>query len=139
MLIPGPKDVKSKFVRKFMMWMGSVWGDKTPVMSVTRLSSPCKCLKSTQFCITVAMCLFTRVVARSSRPTTAPTDTRSFFFGSKPHHKKSFYNLAMWGKGEREEKASSTQLKEESRHPLPSQLETNYLLYFERAQGFRKI
>ena len=58
------------------------------------------------------------------------TNRHQKFFGSKPHHKKSFYNLSMWGKGEREEKAGSAQLKEESRHPLPSQLETYYLLYF---------
>ena len=36
----------------------------TPVMSVTKLSSLCKCLASTQFVSTVAMCFPARVVAR---------------------------------------------------------------------------
>ena len=37
----------------------------TPVMSVTKLSSLCKCLASTKFGSTVEMCLPARVVARS--------------------------------------------------------------------------
>ena len=50
----------------------------TPVMSVTRLSSFCKRLTSTHFGSKVAMCLSARIVARSSRPTKASTDTRRF-------------------------------------------------------------
>ena len=49
----------------------------TPVTSVTKLSSLCKCLASTKFGSTVAMCLPARVVARSSTPTTASTYTIS--------------------------------------------------------------
>ena len=51
-------------------------------MSVTRLSSLCERLTSTRFGSTVAMCLSARVVARSSRPTTASTDTRSLCVAS---------------------------------------------------------
>ena len=43
-------------------------------MSVTKLSSLCKCLASTRFGRTVAMCLPARVVARSLTPTSS-TDT----------------------------------------------------------------
>ena len=65
-----------------------MWGDKaqerergfTPVMSVTKLSSLCKCLASTKFGSTVTMCLPARVVARSS---TASTDTLLFVFMKK--------------------------------------------------------
>ena len=71
-------------------WMGSLWGDKaqkrergfTPVMYVTMLSSLCKRLTSTYFGSTVAMCLSARVVTRSSRPTTASTNTRSLLASS---------------------------------------------------------
>ena len=51
-------------------------------MSVTKLSSLCKCLASTKFGSTVAMCLPARVVARSSTPTTASTDTISLCVAS---------------------------------------------------------
>ena len=47
----------------------------THVMSVTRLSSLYKHLTSIQSGSTLAMCLSARVVARSSRTTTALTDT----------------------------------------------------------------
>ena len=73
------------WLKSYGYWMGSVWGDKAqerervhPVMSVTKLSNICKCLASTKFGSTVvAVCLPARVVARSSAPTTAPTDTIS--------------------------------------------------------------
>jgi hypothetical protein len=51
-------------------------------MSVAKLSSLCKCLASTEFGSTVAMCLPARVVARSSTPTTASTDTISWCVAS---------------------------------------------------------
>ena len=63
-------------------WIGSVWGDKTqererrftPVMSVTKLSSLCKCLVSTQLGSTVAMCLFAcKGCGKKFNPTTAWT------------------------------------------------------------------
>ena len=64
--------------------MGSVWGDKAheregvhPVMFVTKLSSLCKCLASKKFGSTVVMSLPARVVARSSTPSTASTDSIS--------------------------------------------------------------
>ena len=50
-------------------------------------------------------------------------------FGFKPHHRKSFCNFSMWGKGGREEKEGSVQLQEEGRHPLPSQLKIYYLIF----------
>ena len=55
------------------------WGFN-PVMSVTRLLSLCQQLTSTGS--TAAMSLFARVVARSSRPITASTDTRSLCVAS---------------------------------------------------------
>ena len=54
----------------------------TLVMSVKKLSSLCKCLASTKFGSTLAMCLPARVVARSSTPTTASTDTISLCVAS---------------------------------------------------------
>ena len=53
-------------------------------------------------------------------------------FGFKLHLRKSFCNFSMWGKGGGEEKDGSVQLQEEGRHPLPSQLEINYLLYKQK-------
>ena len=78
MLATGPAGVEVRFVREIMLLLDgiSVGGTKhkrergfTPVLSVTKLSSLCKCLASTKFGRTVAMCLSERVVARSSRPT----------------------------------------------------------------------
>ena len=68
---------------KSCWWIGSVWGDTaqeresgfTPIISLTKLSSLCKCLASTKFGSTVKMCLPARVVARSSTLTTSSTDT----------------------------------------------------------------
>ena len=49
-------------------------------------------------------------------------------FHFKLHHRKSFCNFSMWGKGEGEEKDVSVQLQEEGKHPLQSKLEIYYLL-----------
>ena len=54
----------------------------TFVMSVTKLSSLCRCLASTKFGSTVAKCLPAKVVARSSPPTTASTDKISLCVAS---------------------------------------------------------
>ena len=53
-----------------------------PAMVVTRHSSLCQRLTSTNFGSTVAMCLSAKVVARSSRPTTSSTDKRSLCLAS---------------------------------------------------------
>ena len=91
LLAPGPEDVKGVLGGKWCCcWMGSVWGDKAHkrergfalVISVTMFSSLSKRLTSTQLGSTVTMCLFARVVTRSSRPTTASTDTRHFLVAS---------------------------------------------------------
>ena len=85
-LLAGAAGVEGRFVREIMLSLNgiSVGGCKAqerervhPVMSVTKLSSLYKCLASTIFDSTVAMCLRARVVARSSTPTTASTDTIS--------------------------------------------------------------
>ena len=74
LLATGPAGVEGRFVREIMLLLDgiSVGGTKhkrergfTPVMSVIKLSSHCKCLASTKFGSTVAMCLPARVVARS--------------------------------------------------------------------------
>ena len=70
--------------------MGSGWPGKaqererglTPEMSVTKLSSLCKCLASIKFGSTVEMCLPARFVARSYTPTTAAIDTISLSVAS---------------------------------------------------------
>ena len=77
--------VEGRFVREIMLLLDgiSVGGQRTrerkrefsPVRSVTKLSSLCKCLASTELVSTVAMRLPARAVARSSTPTTASTDT----------------------------------------------------------------
>ena len=54
----------------------------TSIMSVTMFSSLCKCLASTMFGSTVAMCLSARVVARRSTPTAALRDTISLCLAS---------------------------------------------------------
>ena len=86
LLATGPAGVEGRFVREIMLLLDgiSVGGTKykrergfSPVMSVTKLSSLCKCLASTKFGSTKAMCLSATVVARSSIPTTASTDTIS--------------------------------------------------------------
>ena len=70
--------------------MGSAWVDKaqereggfTPVMYVTRLLNLCQRLTSTKFGSILSMCLFARVVARSSTIPTASTDKRSLCVAS---------------------------------------------------------
>ena len=62
------------------------------------------------------MYLSARVVARSSRPTTASTDT-------------SFLVASLITGSAFEKKDGFVQLKEEGRHPLPSQSEIYYLLF----------
>ena len=54
----------------------------TPEMSLTKHSSLCKCLASTEFGSTVAVCLPARFVTKSSTPTAASIDTISFFVAS---------------------------------------------------------
>ena len=92
-------------------------------MSVTKFSSLCKCLASTKFGITVAMCVPVRVEIRSSTPTTASTDTirlcgESLTTGQGPPLRRS-KRVAAGG----EEEDGSGQVLEEGRHPLPSQME----------------
>ena len=87
----------------------------TSVMSVTKLSSFCKCLASTKFGSTVAMCLPSRVVARSSTPITASTDTiilcvaslttgrfvGTSSYGARTTIEEIILNLNVWGEEER--------------------------------------
>ena len=62
----------------------------TPVMSVKKLSSLGKCLASIKFGSSAAMCSPARVVARSSDPTTASTDTISLCVVSFTSHERDF-------------------------------------------------
>ena len=108
----------------------------TPVMSVTKLSSLCKCLASKKFGSTVAMCLPARVATRSSTQKTASTYTISLCvtrfttgrvvatspFGASTTIDEIILNLNVWGGGGEEEDCSG-QLQEEGRHPLASQME----------------
>ena len=64
---------------------------------MTKLSSLCKCLISTKFGSTVALCLPARVVARSSTPNNS-INRHTKFVCDKPHHRKSFCHFSMWGK-----------------------------------------
>ena len=66
LLATGPAGVEDMFVREIMLLLDGirVGGTKQnrergfpPVMSVTELSSLCKCLSNTKFGSTVAMCL----------------------------------------------------------------------------------
>ena len=66
----------------------------TPVMSVTRLSSLCQRLTSTNFGITVAMCLYARFVARSSTQKYSIDRQKKLVCG-KPHHRKSFCKVSI--------------------------------------------
>ena len=43
---------------------------------------------------------------------------RKKLFHFKAHHRKSFCNFSMWGKGRGEEKDGTVQFQEEGRHPL---------------------
>ena len=95
-------------------------------MTVTRLSSLCKHLTSTQYVSTVAMCLSARVVARSSRPTSASTDTRIFLVASLTGRAFATYPCGARGK----EGKVWFWVQEEGRHPLPSPLDIYYLVFF---------
>ena len=91
LLAPGPAGVKGRFVGEFMLLLdGNSERQRetgfTSVMSVTRISSLCQRITSTRFGSTLAMCVSARVVARSSTPTVAYTDTRSFSLWGKDHH-----------------------------------------------------
>ena len=97
----------------------------TPVINVTKLSSLCKCLASTKFGSTVAMCLPARVVARSSTPTTASTDTISLCVaslttgrvfatsqcGARTTIDEIILNLKVWGDEERKRMVLATSRK----------------------------
>ena len=86
MLASEPEGVEGGFVREFMLLLdgfsveGQSTGEResglTPVISVTRLSVLCQHITSKTFGRILAMCLSARVVARSSTPTTASTDTK---------------------------------------------------------------
>ena len=112
-------------------------------MSLTKLSSLCKCLASTKFGSTVAICLPAKVVARNSTPTTASTDTIRLCVaslntgsviatspcGARTTIEEIIFNLSMWGGGGEEEDGSG-QLQEEGRHPIASQMEIYCVLLF---------
>ena len=88
LLAPGPAGVKGRFVGEFMLLLdGNSERQRetgfTSVMSVTRISSLCQRITSTRFGSTLAMCVSARLVARSSKPTVASTDTRSFSLWGK--------------------------------------------------------
>ena len=82
---------------------------------MTKLSSLFKCLANTKVGSTVAMCLPARVVARSSTPTTASTDTLSLCVaslttgrvfatsqcGARTTIEEIILNLNVWGEEER--------------------------------------
>ena len=105
-------------------------------MSVTKLPSHCKCLASTKFGSTVAMCLPARVVARSSTPTTASTDTISLYVASlttgrvlatSPSGARGDHPKSERVRGGGEEKVGPGQFQEEGRHLLPSQMKIYYV------------
>ena len=137
MLALEPAGFNGRFVREIMLLL-----DGISVMCVTKLLSICKCLASIKFGSTVAMCLPAKVVARGSTPTTASTDTISLcvaglntgrVFATSPCEARTtieeiIFNLNVWGGGEEEEDCSG-QLQEEGRHPLPSQMEINHVVF----------
>ena len=86
-------------------------------MSVTKLSSLCKCLASTKFGITVAMCLPAGVVVKSSTPTTASTDTISLC-GESPTTGQGDHPQS-----ERVGGGGEVLVLEEGIHPVPSEIE----------------
>ena len=78
LLAPGPAGVKGRFVREIMLLLDRTKHKRergfTLVMSVTKLSSLCKCLARTKFSSTVASgTVPARVVSRSSAPATTST------------------------------------------------------------------
>ena len=88
LLGPGPEDVKGGILREFMLLLDgiSVW-DKAHKRERVHTCNVCdkafKVLGTPEqhiFGSTVAMCLCSRVVARSSRPTTESTHELSLFF-----------------------------------------------------------
>ena len=87
----------------------------TNINSVTRLSSLCQPLTSTNFGSIVAMCLSATVVTRSSRPTTPSTDTRSLCVASLTTG-RAFATSPCVARTTIDEI-----VQEEGRHPLPSQ------------------
>ena len=105
LLAPGPAGVEGRFVREIMSLLDgiSVGGQNTrhrgftPVMSVTKLSNLCKCLASTKFGSTVAMCLTARVVTRSLTTTTVSTEAISLCLASLTTGRV-FCHFSMWGK-----------------------------------------
>ena len=123
LLAPRPAGAEGRFVREIMLLLNgiSVGGQSMrergfiSVMSVTKLSSLSKCLASTKFGSTVAMCLPARVVARSSTPTTASTDTIDLCLasltagrvfatsqcGARTTIEEIILNLDVWGEEER--------------------------------------
>ena len=84
-------------------------------MSVTKLSSLCKCLASTKFGSRVTMCLPARVVAKSATATTASKDTINLCVtslttgkvfatspcGARTTIEEIILNLSVWGEEER--------------------------------------
>ena len=96
-------------------------------MSVTKLLSLCKFLASTKFGCTVAMCLPALVVARSSTPTTASTDTISLYVaslttrrcGARNTIEEIILNLNVWGEEERKRMVLvSARKREDILYPL---------------------
>ena len=82
------------------------------------------------------MCLPARVVARSSTPTTASTDTISLCV-LQASLQEELLPLLHVGQGQcecvrggGEEDDGSGQLQEEGRHPLPSQMEINCVDFY---------
>jgi hypothetical protein len=134
MLAPGPAGVEGRFVMAIMLLLDgtSVGGTThkrergfTPVMFVTKLLSLCKCLARTKVSSTVAVCLPARVVAKSSTPTTASTDTISLCMtslttgrvfaispcGARTTVEEIILNLNVWGEEERKRIALASSRK----------------------------
>ena len=107
LLRPGPGP--GGFVREFMLLLngisegGQITRERekrfTSVMSVIRLMIPCKPPTSKKFGSTEAMCLSARDVVRSLRPYSINSHKK--LVCGKPHHRKSFCNFSMSGKGHR--------------------------------------
>ena len=143
LMAPGLVVVEGMFVREIMLLLDgiSVGGQITrerererereghPCNVCDKAVKFCKCLASTKYCSTMAMCLPAMVLARSSTPPTASTDTISLcmaslttgrVFATSPcggDHPQSEHVV---GGGEEED--GSGQLQEEGRHPSPSQM-----------------
>ena len=135
LLAPGPENIKGGFVRKFMLLLDGInVGDEAHKKERVHPCNVCdKAVKSLQRTNQHTIWqhsgqMFAWKGCGKKFKTNNSINRTKKLFGCKPHHRKSVCNFDMWGKGvKREKKDCFVQLKEEGRHPLPSQSEIYYL------------